>query len=242
MTEHKKKHKKTSYQNWLVPGVIGLVFLAFIGFMVKVFLSPDGPRHKEKISTVTLLKPPPDVKEKPPEPQIQKEAPKETIVTPNEAPQPQNQAQDQPQDDGPPAGSDLGVDAEGGAGSDGFGLVGKKGGRAITLGGGGGGGLGRLSLLSKYGGYSQKMTEDIRKKVFKVIDQNGGVPKGKYQTVVHVTLDDKGKVLKYRIVGTSGNPKLDEAFKVTLNDIKISTPPPEGMPLSMTLKITMSQG
>jgi TonB family protein len=233
MTDHKKKHKKTPYQNWLVPGVIGLVFLAFIGFLVKVFLSPDGPRHKEKISTVTLLKPPPEVKEKPPEPQIQKEAPKETIVTPNDTPQPQ-QAQDQPQDNSPPAGSDLGVDAEGGAGSDGFGLMGKKGGRAITLGGGGGGGLSRLSLLSKYGGYSQKMTEDI--------EQNGGVPKGKYQTVVHVTLDDKGKVLKYRLVGSSGNPRLDEAFKVTLNDIKFSTPPPEGMPLSMTLKISMSQG
>ena len=69
MAELKKKHKKTPYQNWLVPGVIGLVFLMAIGFLVKVMMTDDGPRRKNQISTVTLLKPPPDVKEKPPEPE-----------------------------------------------------------------------------------------------------------------------------------------------------------------------------
>lgn len=239
MTDKKKK-QKMPYQNWLVPGAIGLVFLAGIGFVIRVMLTDVGPRKREQISTVTLIKPPPpEVKEKPPEPQIQKEAPKETIVAPAETPQ--DQAQNQP-DDGPPAGSDLGVDAAGGAGSDAFGLVGKKGGRAITLGDGNRGGLGRLSLLTRYGGYSQKMTEDIKKRVYKFLDQNGGAPKGKFQTTIHVTLNDRGKVLTYRIVGPTGNAKIDDAFKATLGDLIISSPPPAGMPLSMTLKVTMSQG
>jgi TonB family protein len=240
MSERKKKKNKTPYQNWLVPGVIGLVFLVAIGFLVKVMLTDVGPRKKEQIATVTLIKPPPpEVKEKPPEPEIQKEAPKETIVAPTEAPQ--NQAQDQPQDDGPPAGSDLGVDGEGGAGSDAFGLVGKKGGRAITLGGGGGGGLNRLSLLTKYGGYTQKLQEEIKKRVRTTLDQNGGIPQGKLQAVVKITLDAGGRVVRFKLVGSSGNDKMDEAVRMTLSSLKMSEPPPEGMPAGMTLKIT-SQG
>src|SRR5208337_2228106 len=110
MTDHKKKHKKAPYQNWLVPGVIGLVFAVAIGFVVKIVLTDVGPRNKEKISTITLLKPP-EVKEKPPEPEIPKEVPKQEVIQdiPQQQDTPQN---DQPQDD-TPAGNDLGVDAEG---------------------------------------------------------------------------------------------------------------------------------
>jgi len=239
MTDKKKKHKKAPYQNWLVPGVIGVFFLVVIGFIVKVVLTDVGPRKKEQISTVTLLKPPPEVKDKPPEPELPKEIPKQEII--QDIPQPQDAPQnDQPQDD-TPAGSDLGVDAEGGAGSDGFGLVGKKGGRAITLGDNRGGGMSRLSLLAKYGWYTQKIQEEIKKQVKKKMDQEGGIPKGKFQTVIKIVLDPRGAIVKYHIVGASGNNKIDEALQATLGEIRISDPPPAGMPAGMTLKIT-SQG
>jgi TonB family protein len=241
MTDKKKKQKKTPYQNWLVPGAIGLVFLTGIGFLVKVMLTDVGTRSKEKVQTVTLLKPPPpEVKEKPPEPEVPKEVPKQTIETPVDTPQPQNQAQDQSQDN-TPAGSDLGVDGEGGAGSDGFGLVGKKGGRALTL-GGGSGGMNRLSLLTKYGWYTQKIQEEIKAQVRKQLNQDGGIPKGKLQAVVKIVLDAKGKIVRYEVVGSSGNKKMDEALRTTLAaQIRISEPPPEGMPTGMTVRIN-SQG
>ncbi len=239
MTKHKKKHNKTPYQNWLVPGIIGLVFLAGIGFLVRVMLTDVGPRRKEQISTVTLLKPsPPEVKEKPPEPEVPKEAPKEVTIA--ETPQ---TAQDQPQDqsqDNTPAGSDLGVDGEGGAGSDGFGLVGKKGGRAITL-GGGGGGMTRLNPLAKFGRYVQKVQEEIRAQVNRQLEQDGGIPKGKYQTLVKITLNSKGSVVTYKITSSSGQQKIDKAVREALAAIRISEAPPEGMPGGMTIKIT-SQG
>jgi periplasmic protein TonB len=239
MTDHTKKHKRSPYQNWLVPGVIGLVFLAAIGFLVKVFLSPEGPRNKEKISTVTLLKPPPEVKEKPPEPEIQKEAPKETIVTPVDSPQPQN-SPDQSQDNAP-AGSDLGVDGEGGAGSDSFGLVGKKGGRNITLGGGGGGGLSRMSLLTKYGWYTRKVEKELWQQVKIILDRDGGIPKGKHQATIHLVLNANGKIIRSRLVETSGDAKIDKAVKSALLSMKVSEPLPDGMPSSMTIRIS-SQG
>jgi outer membrane biosynthesis protein TonB len=238
----KKKIKKSSYQSFLVPGAVGLVFLVAIGFMIKVFLTDSAPKQKERISRVTLLKPPPEVKEKPPEPEVQKEAPKDTMSAPVEMAQPQNQAQDQ--QDAPPAGADLGVEGDGAAGSDGFGLTakGKGKGRDITLGGGGGGGgLNRLALMSKYGWYTSKVQEEIKKQMRKQFDQDGGIPKGKYQTTVKIQLDTKGSVVKYQIVASSGNEKVDDALKVSLPGFRISQPPPEGMPYGMTVRI-VSQG
>jgi periplasmic protein TonB len=240
MPDRKNKKKKMAYQNWLVPGVIGLVFLAGIGFLVKVMLTDVGPRRKDQIQTVTLLKPPPpEVKEKPPEPEVPKEVPKQTIETPIDAPQAQDQPQDQSQDN-TPAGSDLGVDGEGGAGSDGFGLVGKKGGRAITL-GGGGGGMNRLNLLAKFGRYVQKVQEEIRAQVNRELEQDGGIPKGKYHTLVKITLSSNGTVAAYKITNSSGQQKIDKAVREALAAIRISEAPPEGMPAGMTIKIA-SQG
>lgn len=238
-----KKTGKTPYQTWLVPGVIGLAFLVGIGFLVKVVLTDSGPRQKQQISTVTLLKPPPDVKEKPPEPEVAKEIPKDTMTAPTEAPQPQNQAQDQ-QQDAPPAGADLGVEGDGAAGSDGFGLSAKKKGtgRDITLGGGGGGGgMNKLALMSKYGWYTSKVQEEIKKQMRKLLDQEGGIPKGKFQATVRIQLDAKGAVVKYQLVASSGNDKMDEALKGSLPGLRISQPPPDGMPAGMTLRI-VSQG
>jgi hypothetical protein len=239
MSDHKKKHKKAPLQNWLVPGVIGLFFLVVIGFIVKVVLTDVGPRKKDQISTVTLLKPPPEVKEKLPEPEVPKEVPKQEII--QDIPQQEAPQNDEPQDD-TPAGNDLGVEGEGGAGSDAFGLVGKgKKGRDITLGGGGGGGMNRLSLLTKYGWYTQKIQEEIKMQVKKKMDQSGGIPKGKFETKVKIVLDAQGTIINFHIVGASGNSKIDEAIQATLGEIKISEPPPAGMPTGMTLKIT-SQG
>lgn len=238
-----KQKLKTPYQIWLVRGTVGLVFLLMIGFMVKVFISDDGG-HKKAVYQVTLIKPPPaEEKVKPPEPEPQKEPPKEPIQTPTEIPQPQ--AQDQPQDNAPPAGDDLGVEGEGGAGSDGFGLVGKGNnykGRDITLGGGGGGGgMNRLALLTKYGWYTDKLQNDIKKQLKKRVNEEGGVPKGKYEITLKILLDPQGVIKKYRIVASSGNDKLDNALKASLPGLKISQAPPEGMPSLVTLRI-VSQG
>jgi periplasmic protein TonB len=239
MTEQKKKKKKMPYQNWLIPGLIGLVFLAGIGFVVKILLSPDGPHTKQQVSTVTLLKPPPpEVKEKPPEPEVPKEAPKQSIETPVEVPQ-QNQAQDQAQDN-TPAGSDLGVDGEGGAGSDGFGLVGKKGGKALTLGGGGGGG-GTMSQMARFGWYAQKVQAALSAQMKKQLEEQGGIPKGKFHAMVKIFLSESGVVTDYRILTPSGNSRVDSALKEAFVVVKRFDPIPDGMRKIMTIKVS-SQG
>jgi TonB family protein len=219
---------------WILVAV--MIVLASGGvYIVKTVLSEDAPRRKNTTATVTLLKPPPPViKERPPEPEI-KEVPKqEEIIDPglkNEAETPQNDSQDST-----PAGDTLGVDAEAGAGSDGFGLVGKKGGRSLLA-----GGSGKVSLLTKFVGYTQIVTTEIRKKVMKRLDEEGGIPKGKLQVVIRVSVDAEGKIIDHRIIGSSGNNRMDEAIIDSLRSFRISEPPPESMPRTMNIKI-ISQG
>jgi hypothetical protein len=238
------KHKSgTPYQSWLVPGIVVLVLLSLIGFVVKVFLSDSGS-SKKPMYQVTLIKPPPEEKVKPPEPEPQKETPKESIPTQADIPQPQ--AQDQP-DNSPPVSDQLGVEGEGGAGSDAFNIQAKgKGykGKDITIGGpsgNGSGGMGRLAMLTKYGWYTSKIQDEIKKQFKKHMEKDGGVPKGKFEITLKILLDPQGVIKKYRIVTPSGNDKLDDALKASLPGMKISQTPPEGMPSLVTLKI-LSQG
>jgi hypothetical protein len=224
----KKKKNKASWQTWLVPGIVALVLLGVISFVVKIFLSDGGPRKKASFSMVTLIKPPPpEVKEKPPEPEAPKEVKKETLSTPIDTPQPQNQAQNDSQDDSPPAGDTLSVEGDGSAGPNAFGLGAKRPGtgRDVTLPGSGGGGMNRLSMLTKYGWYTSKVQEEIKKQFKKRMESEGGVPKGK----------------KYKIVVSSGNEKMDKALKASLPGLRISQALPDGMPPLITLRI-VSQG
>lgn len=242
MTVKGKKKKKADVKGLLTIGAICTALLVVVGLVLKVMLTDSGSIKKTQISTVTLLKPPPppEPKEKLPEPEVPKQEQKieSPMQTPQDAPQ-----DNQPADSTPP-GADLGVDAEGGAGGDGFGLVGKKGGKALTLGGGGGGGGGgasRLALMTKYGWYTSKIQEELKRQMRKRLDEDGGIPKGKLQATVKLVLDPRGTVIKYQIIASSGNEKMDEALKASLPGFRISQPPPEGMPAGMTVRIT-SQG
>jgi outer membrane biosynthesis protein TonB len=216
-------------------GALMIVVLGAGVYIVKTILSEDVKQRKSAVATVTLLKPPPvTVKEKPLEPEpiknIQK---KEEIIDTV-----QNNEPKSADNDATPAGDQLGLDAEGAAGGDGFGLVGRKGGRSLLA---GGDGMGRISLLSKFASYTQIVSNQIKKKIMKRLDDEGGIPKGKLEAIVRVSVDSDGAIVDYKIIGSSGNHRMDEAVKLTLPHIKIGEPPPDGMPRTMNIKIT-SQG
>ncbi len=227
-----KPLKKSSSIPW---GMI-VLFVCFLGaavYVVKIVLAEDGPRQKSAPVMVTLLKPPPPVtiKEKPIEP------PKE-LLKQQEIIDPGLQNEPESPGDDKPAGDSLGVDAEGKAGSDAFGLVGKKGGRGLLE---GGDGLGKYSLQSRFAGYTQIVQTTIRKGVMKRLDEEGGIPKGRFEVAVQVNLDSAGAVIDYRIIGSSGNHRIDDAVMQVLATIKMKEPPPDGMPQKMIFKIN-SQG
>jgi TonB family protein len=259
-----------------------VVFLAGGIYFVNMILSSPGtsPRTKSGIVIVNLPKAPLITeKEKPPEQPV-KEIQKKVEIKPQEKDEvvdsgpniatqsthDNTPAGDKPRlpGDGPgpvdntPAGDTLGLDSEGRAGSDAFGLVARRGGRSILAGGGGsgkgggdgsgrggeggsvriGGGQSKVSLLNKFGWYTQIVKNEISKSIQRNLDGHNGMPRGKFQTVVQISVDRTGAVVQWQIIGSSGNHEMDEAVKQFLGDIRISEPPPEGMPRTMVIRIT----
>jgi periplasmic protein TonB len=244
---NKGKRKSSSKSTLIVTGIVVFLFIVLVtGFVYLISTDKGSSGKKVFVATVDLVKPnvpdKPPPKEKPPEPDVQKKeslAVPQTFAGPQAAPGPKGD--DKPAPTGP-----LGLDAEGGAGSDGFGLAGRKGqGKDIvTLGkGGGGGGLDseQAALMRKFASYNYIIQETMRKAVRKYLDENGGIPRGKLEVIVHIVLDSKGSITEHQIVGSSGNHSMDKAVKESIKFVKISEPPPQGIPRSMRIRIS-SQG
>ena len=201
---------------------LGLVLLmAAAIWLLITYLS--GPSAKPSaIRQIALIKqppqpPPPKPPEKPPEPPKIKEEVK--IDQPKDEPKP-----DEPKaaDEKPASDKPLGVDAEGGAGSDGFGLAGNKGGRDFLTTGGGGG--------AYYSGLLQRQ-------FFEALTRNRKVLKDEFRVVVRVWLGDDGRVQKADIVTGSGNAKVDDLIQVTLLEMTpLRDIPPSSMrPMQLRL-------
>ena len=93
--------------------------------------------------------------------------------------------------------------------------------------------------MRKYAWYVQLVQEEIREEVKRRLEENGGIPEGKLQTMVRIVLDRDGNLAGFEIVGTSGNRRMDEAVQAALRDIRrFREPLPGGMPrAAMKLKI-----
>ena len=192
-------------------------------YVVKIigrFIDEQPVKHEKKIQPITILKPPPPPPpppkiEKPPEPEVQEKI--EEVEKPEPEPLP-----DVP-DIKPEA--DTGLDAEGTAGSDAFGLVGRKGGRGL-LGGGGG------SPYLWYAGTIKNSLEDI----FSGHDE---LRKKKYSAVVKIWLSPDGSVTRYELARGSNDPDIDELLnKLMAKFRKANEAPPVGMPQPVKLKIS----
>jgi len=206
----------------LVTGGVALLIIVAVALVAIFFPHGGDGSRKKQMQTVTIVTPPPPppppkVVEKPPEPikeQEKIETPKEEL--PTEKPEPIAKE--------PPTSSNLGLDANAGVGSDAFGLQAKRGGASIIGGSGGNGG-------SLYGWYANQLSTSLQKTANEILQQEGGIPPGKWDKVsFEVSVDVFGKISKFTILKSSGNPKIDEAVKKALQMAHTFEPPPPGMP------------
>jgi hypothetical protein len=188
----------------VVAGIFGAVVLLLMAFLASPAGKPKGLQH------VALIKQPLPPPPKPPEPPKVKDEVK--IDQPKEVPKP-----DQPKaaDDKPASDKPLGVDAEGSAGSDGFGLAANRGGR---------------DLLSTGGGKGAYYSGLLQRAFFDAMSRNRKVLKDEFRVVVRVWFGDDGRVQKADIVNGSGNPQVDEQIEVTLLEMApLKDVPPASM-------------
>jgi len=200
------------------PKIIGgLILVVAIVYVVKIIGSfiDEAPKHEKKIQPITLLAPPPPpppppkVEPPPPEPEVEK------IEEPEPEPLP-----DVP--DQQPAG-DTGLDAEGTAGSDAFGMVGRKGGRGL-LGGG-----------NPYAWYAGTIKDSL----VDILSEHDELRKKSYSAVVKIWLNPDGTVTRYELAKGSNDPDIDKLLdKLLAKFSKASEAPPAGMEQPVKLKIS----
>jgi len=233
MTSEPQKHKGDAHWLsrrlvWIGAGIALLILIAVLSQIIKFMMSVNTAPPKRQVQQITLVKPPPPVvKEKPPEikPEPEKVEDKVEIEKPQEI--------EQPQDNEPPPAGDLGVDADASGSGDSFGLQAKKGGASLVGGMNGNGG-------SIYGWYTNRYAGEIQKHFNEIVSKMGGIKGSGLKTVIRVEVDDNGGI-RGSIIGSSGDPKMDDAVIEAINRVTLREPPPAGMPRAMKMGI-MSQG
>lgn len=196
--------------------LLGGVLVSIVGN----FIGHGGKPRKAPVQQIAIMRPPP-----PPPPPKQEEKPpeikKEEVKIP---PPPQEQSQKDA--DAKEAGKDLGVDAEGSAGGDGFGLVGRKGGRDLIGGDG--------SARSRFAFYTNMLQQQIQDELSRDKRLRGGG----YRAVVRIWLGGDGRIQKVDLSGSTGDADLDGSIRNALAGITLTQPPPQDMPQPVRLRIS----
>jgi TonB family protein len=202
----------------LLPAAIGalIVLAVVLGliFSIRSFSEKPSQPKRETPQVVKIIRPPPPPEDLPPPP-----PPEEKV----DEPLPQDTPEPEPADEAPP-GEQLGIDAEGVAGGDAFGLAARRGGQDI-IGGGGGAAFAWYTGMLKDGILSA-LAEDER------------VRKGNYRLTVRVWLAADGRVERIALGDSTGNAELDAAIERALARVtRLREAPPLEMPQPVTLRI-----
>ena len=198
----------------IVGGVIVLCFAAGLVWIIRAYFHKEDKPQRAQAQVVKLIRPPPPPDTPPPPPP----PPEEEI----EQPLPRDEPEPTPSEEAPPAES-LGLDAEGVAGADGFGLAARKGGRDIVGNG--------SAAFAWYTGM-------LKDSILDTLSEDQRIRRGSYQVTVRVWLSNDGRVERIKLASTSGSRELDSAIEQALGKLsRVREAPPLEMPQPVTLKI-----
>jgi len=192
--------------------VLGLIVYGALRMMKNSATAP--PPREQKIIVMPRQEPPPPPPPPPEQPPPEPEKIEEPI--PEEEPLPEPDAADEPA-----PGDDLGVDAEGSGTGDGFGLVGKKGGRGLI----GGGDRNRW--------YAGVVQQDLQRALM----ANDAARGAKYSVVVRLWFEPDGRLSRFELGGSLEDARSEAALREVLDGLRASNPPPADMPQPMKLRI-----
>lgn len=203
-----------------IPHLIGGGALLLTLILVFLFrdLFEKPLQTKKQVQQVMVMAAPPPPPPPPPAPPVEK--PPEPKEEPMEEPEPEPEPAEEP-----PPGENLGVDADGAAGGDSFGLVGKKGGSGF-LGGGG-------NAIIFYGQHVQRELVTELQRTLKDKARNS-----RYTAVVHLWISASGDITRVEVENSSGNAEIDEALRAAISQMRGRLkPPPERFPQPLKIRI-----
>lgn len=219
--EDDDEDRRSTRVHAVVGAAAGLAALAGGTWLIVQYISDDTP-VRAPVQQIAVIRqppppppPPPKPPEKPPEPPKIKEEVKIEEPKPAEPP-PDNKPAEPP----PAADKPLGVDADGSAGSDGFGLAANRGGRDLIGSGTGGGG----GSLGRY------YTGLLQRNFFEALARNRRLPTEEFSIVVTIWIGDDGRVRRSEVVRSSGDPGVDGLVQATLSEMSpLREVPPPGL-------------
>lgn len=200
-----------------VPLVIGAVIVLLVGgamirFVVQMMADKDAGPQRPVAQVVKIVRPPPPPEQPPPPPP----PPEEKIEEPLEQQEPE-----QAPDEASPA-EQLGLDADGAAGSDGFGLAARKGGRDLV-------GTGTAPF--------RWYTDLVAKSLEGCFSEDETVRRGNYKVDVKVQVDTDGSMRVLDLLGTTGNIEVDSAIR-SRTGCSIGQSRPIEVPALATVRVT----
>jgi len=213
-TPTRRRRKKTRYLPIALLGLTVSLLGAGAFALVRSFLASSPGQPMKVVQEFHVIRPPPPPPDLPPPPPP---PPDEKVDVPDP------QKPDPTPSDEPPPGEQLGLDAEGGAGGDAFGLVGHKGGRDLLASGG--------SAFSWYAGL-------LKNEILEQLGNEAKARSGQYSVSVRVWVRDDGSIERVRITQSSGDRERDRAIETALARItRISQAPPADMPQPISFRI-----
>jgi periplasmic protein TonB len=200
-----------------LPLILGTVAVTTLGVgaiaLMRSFLQSTPGTPKQVVQQIQLIRPPPPPPDLPPPP-----PPEEKV----DVPDPQEKPDPSPSNE-PPPGEQLGLDVEGSAGGDEFGLAARKGGRDLLAPGG--------SAYVWYAGL-------LKSQILDQLNSEQHARLGNYSVVVRVWIRNDGTVDRVRIAQSSGNRERDQAIESALSRItRLPQAPPADMPEPISLRI-----
>ena len=206
--------KKRRYLTLVLLGLsVTLIGAGTFALMRNFLSSPPGTPQKliQEIHLIRPPPPPPDLPAPPPPPEEQVDV-HEPVPKPDQTPSNE-----------PPPGEQLGLDAEGTAGGDAFGLVGNKGGRELIAQGG--------SAYVWYAGL-------VKNQILEQLNTEKQAHRGEYSLMVRVWVRSDGSIDRVRVIEGSGNRERDQAIEAALTRMgRLSQAPPADMPEPISLRI-----
>lgn len=228
MTELTEEPLGGNRREWLLPALFRLAVVAIVLLGAWAVYSQIGTddrvkkRLAQRINIINQPPPPKKIEEKPPEQEIKEEINVEKVEV-KEA-----------QQANAPADNALGVDEEGGAGGDSFGLAAKKGGRDIIM-------LGeqkeerrpasRLDF-TLYTGLLQRQIEAE-------LNRQDSIRHGNYRVELKLWIASDGTIQRFQLLNSTGADAMDQAIQLAMADLgRLREPPPADMPQPVRIRLT----
>jgi periplasmic protein TonB len=191
-----------------------LLVTGFVWF-VRTMMASKAGKPERRVQVVQIIKPPPPPPDQPPPP-----PPPEKV----QEPLPKDEPEPAPKNDEPPPQQQLGLDAEGSAGGDAFGLAANRGGSDLV------GGNGNAA----FAWYTSRLKDAVLDK----LSSDTRIGSKKYSVSVRVWIEADGRIKEVKLVSTTGNHDLDERIETALSSLsRLSESPPLEMPQPISLKI-----